>query len=299
METTFIGLSVIVWVYAGPPDSSVHTSGGSYADVGQFFMDTTNTAIYVCYQGGMSQLWSSTTNTALVQSLLVQSDWNESNPSAFDFIKNKPSLSTVAISGSYNDLSSKPSIPAAQIQSDWSHSNISLLDYIKNKPVLATVATSGSYSDLSSKPTIPAAQIQSDWTQTSSGSLDFIKNKPSSRSQSSASRSLNTIFQISSTRDSLVNYSVDISTAATLIGGQTGTVYLQISTSSTFASGIQELGRSVNGNSVSLAIAITVTQNVTGTMSGYVPSGYYCRLLTENTTGTPTFTYRSGQEVLV
>jgi hypothetical protein len=35
---------------------------------------------------------------------------------------------------SYNSLSDKPTIPAAQIQSDWTQTNTSLLDFIKNKP---------------------------------------------------------------------------------------------------------------------------------------------------------------------
>ena len=42
----------------------------------------------------------------------VQSDWAQSTSSADDFIKNKPSLATVATSGSYADLSSKPTIPS-------------------------------------------------------------------------------------------------------------------------------------------------------------------------------------------
>ena len=63
------------------------------------------------------------------------------------------SLATVATSGSYNDLSNKPTIPAAQVNSDWDAS--SGVAQILNKPSLATVATSGSYNDLSNKPTIP------------------------------------------------------------------------------------------------------------------------------------------------
>ena len=41
----------------------------------------------------------------------VQSNWNETNTTSDAYIKNKPTLSTVATSGSYNDLSNKPSIP--------------------------------------------------------------------------------------------------------------------------------------------------------------------------------------------
>lgn len=62
-------------------------------------------------------------------------------------------LATVATSGSYNDLSNKPTIPAAQVNSDWNAS--SGVAQILNKPSLATVATTGAYSDLSGTPTIP------------------------------------------------------------------------------------------------------------------------------------------------
>lgn len=56
-------------------------------------------------------------------------------------------------SGSYNDLTNKPTIPAAQVNSDWNATTG--VARILNKPTLATVATSGAYSDLSGKPTIP------------------------------------------------------------------------------------------------------------------------------------------------
>lgn len=39
----------------------------------------------------------------------VQSNWNETNTSSDAYILNKPNLSTVATSGSYNDLTNKPS----------------------------------------------------------------------------------------------------------------------------------------------------------------------------------------------
>ena len=66
---------------------------------------------------------------------------------------NSADLATVATSGSYNDLTNKPTIPAAQVNSDWNAN--SGVAQILNKPTLATVATSGSYNDLSNKPTIP------------------------------------------------------------------------------------------------------------------------------------------------
>ena len=56
-------------------------------------------------------------------------------------------LSTVATSGSYNDLSDKPTIPTA-----YTHPTSHPASMITG---LSTVATSGSYNDLSNKPTIP------------------------------------------------------------------------------------------------------------------------------------------------
>lgn len=113
----------------------------------------------------------------------VQSDWTQTDDTQVDFIKHKPSLSAVATSGDYDDLSNKPVIPVVPTnvsaftndadyltadrgfenfwhQANWNESDIDKLSYILNKPNLATVATSGSYTDLTNKPTIPV-QAQS------------------------------------------------------------------------------------------------------------------------------------------
>lgn len=63
----------------------------------------------------------------------VQANWTQTDTSADDYIKNKPT------------------IPAAQVNSDWNAS--SGVAQILNKPNLATVATTGSYNDLSNTPT--------------------------------------------------------------------------------------------------------------------------------------------------
>ena len=65
-------------------------------------------------------------------------DWND--------VENKPNFATVAESGSYNDLTDKPTIPEAP----------DLTPYAKTAD-LSTVATSGSYNDLTDKPVIPEA----------------------------------------------------------------------------------------------------------------------------------------------
>ena len=63
-----------------------------------------------------------------------QADWTESDSSDPSYIKNKPTLATVATTGAYSDLSGTPTIPAAQVQSDWAQSDNTQVDFIKNKP---------------------------------------------------------------------------------------------------------------------------------------------------------------------
>lgn len=107
-------------------------------------------------------------------------------------------------------------------------------------------------------------------------------------------------FQLSTTRDATMNYSVSIVTAATLASGAVGTVVLEIAaTNSSTAGDWTEIARTSNGQVFSLAIAIGCTQTIAGQVSGVLPSGYYARLRSINTTGTPTYTYNSGQEVLL
>lgn len=184
-----------------------------------------------------------------------------------DLQNNWNNLATVATTGSYIDLTNKP----VQVNADWNSS--AGVSQVLNKPSLATVATSGSYADLT--------------------------NKPAARSQASASRSLNVAFQVSAIRDANVRYSVDISTSLTLAGGQSGTAYLEISPVSDFSSGTQEIARFVNGNTGAVVVGVSITQNVTSALNGYVPAGYYVRIRTQNNSGTPTFNFRSGQEVLL
>ena len=53
-------------------------------------------------------------------------------------LTNKPTLSTVAASGNYTDLTNKPTIPAAQVNADWNAQ--SGVAQILNKPTIPTIS---------------------------------------------------------------------------------------------------------------------------------------------------------------
>ena len=73
----------------------------------------------------------------------VQSDWNQTDATASDYIKNKPTIT-------------------AQVQSDWNQTDTTAKDYIKNKPNISG----------------QGEQVQADWNQTNTTAKDYIKNKP-------------------------------------------------------------------------------------------------------------------------
>lgn len=167
----------------------------------------------------------------------------------------------------YGDLTGQPSFAAVATSGLYSD--------LTGKPSLASVATSGTYADLSGKPTI---------------------NTPSF---SNPSRSLNTAFQISSTQNAVVSYSVDIACTISLTSGQSGTAYLRYADDSGMTTNVKEVCRTANANTGSLTIGLNLTQTATGTLSGMIPAGKYAKIVTSNDTGTPTFTMRNSQEVTI
>lgn len=119
------------------------------------------------------------------------------------------------------------------------------------------------------------------------------------RVQVLANRSLNTPFQVSTSQDSIISYSVQIVSALSLLTGAVGTVFLEISPVSDFSSGVQAIANFTNGHTGNLSIGLSITHTGAGILTGFVPAAYYCRLRTLNVTGTPVFSYQNGQELLL
>lgn len=132
---------------------------------------------------------------------------------------------------------------------------------------------------------------------TNGTSAQWIASPSPTKSFSNPARSLNTAFQASTTQDVFVSYTVDVSATLTLTGGQTGTVTLQYADNSGMSTNLVSVQSSVNGNTGALTVGLSLTQTGTAAVTGIVPAGKWVRISTSNTAGTPTFTFRSAQEV--
>lgn len=155
---------------------------------------------------------------------------------------------------------------------------------------------------------------QSDWTQVDNRACDFIRNKPTiptvpsniiSGQTFTASRSFVTTaaaangFQLSATNTSVATYSININTASTIAGASDGYIVAEVApTNSTTAADWKEVGRIRNGQTLGLAIALSVTQDISGELVVIVPAGYYVRLRSVTVAGSPTFTYLNGSEFI-
>ena len=120
--------------FINTPNLAAVATSGAYSD-----LSWTPTLASVATSGSYNDL----SNKPTIPAAQIQSDWTQADNTKKDYIKNKPSLATVATTWAY---------------SDWSWT-----------PTLATVATSWSYNDLSNKPTIPTVNdatltIQKNWT---------------------------------------------------------------------------------------------------------------------------------------
>lgn len=149
---------------------------------------------------------------------------------------------------------------------------------------IATAATTNSYTVLS---TI--------WSVGSNPSTQLIQGATHSIVTGTGA----TGFQISATRNAFVDYSVTIGTTATIGGSASGTVVLEVApTNSATPSDWVEIARFTNGQSVTLALALQSVQTLAGQLNGMVTAGYYAKLRSINNSGTPTYTYNTGREVL-
>lgn len=117
------------------------------------------------------------------------------------------------------------------------------------------------------------------------------------KSFTTPARTLNTAYQPSASKDTYISVTVDVGATLSLTGGQTGTVTLEYADDSGITTNVKTVQSSVNGNTGTLTVGLSLTQTATCSLNGIIPAGKFVRIRTTNTTGTPTFTLRAVQEV--
>lgn len=145
-------------------------------------------------------------------------------------------------------------------------------------------------------------QVNSDWS--ASSGVAQILNKPTiptilPRSFAYPTRALNTCFQVSSTRDALVSYGVDVTTTLTLTNGGQGSAALRTYTDSGCSLGGQTIVSGTSGLPATLTVTVGLQNLGTVVLGGVAPAGLWERLETTTNVGTVTFAARQGQETLL
>jgi hypothetical protein len=202
--------------------------------------------------------WSSATAAQ------VQSDWTQSNTSAVDYIKNKPSLASVATSGDYNDLSNLPTLFSGSYTD------------LTNAPMLATVATSGLYSDLSGTPSLAAVATSGDYN-------DLI-NKPDTAAY------LNLTADSGSSNVSLITDTIDfvgtngINTAVVKVG-TTVSVTTSLSAGGITNASLANSNVTIGSTTVNLGQTVTAFAGLTSFQVGNIKIYSDNQITTQETNG--------------
>jgi len=237
----------------------------------------------------------------------------ETDPTIYSWAKQstKPSYSYAELSGTpslfsgaYNDLTGKPSLFSGNYND------------LVSRPTLSSVAISGSYNDLIDKPTITSYTAGTGISLSGGVVTNTAPNQTVSLTAgnrisitgtypnftisyieptaTTVTRTVNTNYTISSTKQANVFYSItSTATNPLLVGTSSGNAYLEYSTNSgTTWIGVSQAG---NSNGVGVAVAIALTNGQTSVLSGTIPANALVRIRTV-ISGSATVAYAVGQE---
>jgi hypothetical protein len=180
---------------------------------------------------------------------------------------------------------------------------------------LSTVATSGSYADLTGLPNLslkydasnPSGYINGINSGMVTAALGFtpynasnpngyISSVPAPTYNNAPSRTLNSAFQISTTKNTRVSYSVTCVTALSLLNlNGTAQAFLEISADG--STGWITLNGAGIARTLSVAITLGLNESAIYNIQAEIPAAFYCRIRTSTAGTGSTVTFTSGQEV--
>jgi len=263
---------------------------GTLASINNKFNTPTGTVVqYLRGDGSIS-------NFPTIPLAQVNSDWNSN--SGVSQILNKPIL----FSGSYTDLSNKPTIPVNTNQlingsgfiTGYTEIDPTVPSYSKTLSSFNIIKTStdGLYQPLGSYLTKTLADTY--YYPSTGNPSGFLTSLPTKSFNNSAVKTINgTGVQISTTRDAFVTYTVTHTIALTLLlASGSSQVFLEVSPNNSTWTTISQAGYSDG-----VAVAVALTKTTTNNVQGMIPAGNYVRLRSVVSGGGST-TFTNGQEVL-
>lgn len=204
--------------------------------------------------------------------------------------------------GSYITTEVDPTVPLwakASTKPNYTATEVGAYPSTGNPSGFLTTITSGQVTTaLGYTPVNPngssSQYIAGDGTKVTFPTIPVI---PSRVFNNGVSRSTNSNYTISSTRDASVSYSVTLSvTNPLLAGSSTATAFLEYSTNA--GSSWVTVSQTGNSSAVGIAVAIAITNTQTTLLTGVIPTNALVRIRTV-TAGTASVTYITGQEILL
>lgn len=244
---------------------SAHTHAISDVTGLQSALDTKTTISQASTAAPVQSVNGQTGNVSLtIPAAQIQSDWNQANTSALDYIKNKPAIPTVNYPvTSVNTKTgavvlTNTDVGAAATVHTHTISDITNLQTTLNGKYNTPTGTTGQYvrgdGTLSTFPSIPASQVNSDWS--ASTGVAQILNKPTTLSgygitdavtQSALNTTLNGYVTTNSLSATLGSY-VTSSSLSTALSGYATTSALTSGLSSKFNTPSGTISQYVRGD---------------------------------------------------
>lgn len=104
--------------------------------------------------------------------------------------------------------------------------------------------------------------------------------------------------QVSATKGAWVTVTGSVTTTASISGNSSGNIFVEVApTNSATAGDWVEKGRVGNSQALSLAVALQSVQTTSGTVSTYLPAGYYLKARTAGS-GTVSYTLNEARQVI-
>lgn len=193
--------------------------------------------------------------------------------------------STVFMDSSTNALTSQANLYVPPASSDSQADIVS-----STAAAIAAYASSNGW---------PVTSVVWPWSEQTDIAAAIASSSPKAWSFAYPTRAVNTAYQAatSTTNGTFVSAGVNVATTLSLSGGSQGTVTLEYADNSGMTTNLHTVQASTNGNTGTLTLGLNISQTVTASVSGIIPTGKYWEILTTNVTGTPTYAIASDQEI--